>query len=57
MSAPVQLTEDETAGLPDCPIEGCDFQTYDSGRMHDHLGHSGHDLWAKIIERGVVIDE
>lgn len=55
MSAPLEVVEDDTAGLPDCPIEGCDFQTYNPHGMHDHLGAGGHDLWQKIIERGVVM--
>lgn len=56
MSAPVEVVEDDTAGLPDCPIEDCEFKSYNPHRMHDHLGPDGHDLWAKIIERGVVIE-
>lgn len=56
MSAPVRVEADESAGLPDCPIAECDFQTYNPHRMHDHLGPDGHDLWAKVIERGVITD-
>lgn len=57
MSSTVVVEDSEGGGLPDCPVKGCEFQTYNVHRMHDHLGPDGHDLWQKIIERGCVYVE
>jgi len=57
MSSAVRVKEDDSAGLPECPIDGCDFRTYNPHRMHDHLGPDGHDLWQRIINEGVIYDD